>query len=99
MSKKPGFKKLRGNRVFLIIPKKEESKLHVDSNTKDALQRELLKKMSRLTVHTVGDTVLDISPGDEVLVDPSKLAQSLAIPIEGEGELLLVSPFDVVLVW
>ena len=93
------FKKLRGNRVYLELPKKEESKLVVDENTKEALQKELLKKMSRLKVYTVGDFVTDIIPGDEVLVDPSAISKSLIIPLSEEKEVLLVSSFDIVHVW
>ena len=47
------FKKLLGNRIYVEMPKKEESKLVVDENTKEALQREMLKKMSKLTVYAV----------------------------------------------
>ena len=45
--------KLLGNRVYLELPKKEESKIAVDENTKEALQKELLRNMSRLTVHSM----------------------------------------------
>lgn len=93
------FKKLRGNRVYLELPKKEESKLVVDENTKEALQKELLRKMSKLKVYTVGDLVTDIISGDEVLVDPSAISKSLIIPLSEEKEVLLVSSFDIVHVW
>ena len=39
---------LLGNRIYLEMPKKEESKIVVDENTKEALQKEFLKKMNRL---------------------------------------------------
>lgn len=93
------FKKLRGNRVYLELPKKEESKLVVDENTKEALQKELLKKMSKLKVYAVGDLVTDIISGDEVLVDPSAISKALIIPLSEEKEVLLVSPFDIVHIW
>ena len=64
------FKKLLGNRIYVELPKKEESKLVVDENTKEALQREMLKKMSKLTVYAVGDTVRVVEVGDVILVDP-----------------------------
>ena len=78
------FKKLRGNRVYLELPKKEESKLVVDENTKEALQKELLRKMSKLKVYAVGDLVTDIISGDEVLIDPNALSKSLIIPLSEE---------------
>lgn len=91
--------KLLGNRIYLEMPKEEESsKLIVDENTKEALQKEMLKKMSRLTVHSVGDTVSNIKPGDVILVDPLALQKSPLIMLENET-VLLVSPFDVIMVW
>lgn len=94
------FKKLLGNRIYLNMPKKEESKIIVDENTKDALKKALLNKMSRLTVYAVGDLVTSISVGDEVLVDPEALARKTTIiPLSEDKEVLLVSPFDIVHVW
>lgn len=91
---------LLGNRVYLNMPKKEESKLIVDENTKEALKKELLNKMSKLTVYAVGDLVTSIKPGDEVLVDPEALARKATIiPLSEDKEVLLVSPFDIVHIW
>jgi hypothetical protein len=36
--------------------------------------------------------------GDEILVDPSALGKAPVIPI-GNDNKLLVSPFDVILIW
>lgn len=92
--------KLLGNRVYLNMPKKEESKLIVDENTKEALKKELLNKMSKLTVYAVGDLVTSLEVGDEVLVDPEALARKATIiPLSKDKEVLLVSPFDIVHVW
>jgi co-chaperonin GroES (HSP10) len=90
--------KLLGNRIFLEMPKKEESKLIVDENTKEALNKEMLKKLSSLTVHSIGDTVNNVKKGDTVLVDPNHLQKCPIIDVEGD-ELILVSPFDIILVW
>ena len=92
------FKLLRGNRLLLDLPKKEEGKLIVDENTKEALEKEMMQKLNKLTVYSVGDLVTDIKAGDEILVDPASLQKSPVIPI-GEENKLLVSPFDVILVW
>ena len=92
------FKQLRGNRLLLNLPKKEEGKLIVDDNTKEALEKEMMQKLNKLSVYAVGDLVTDIKPGDEILVDPSSLQKSPVIPI-GDDNKLLVSPFDVILVW
>jgi hypothetical protein len=91
--------KLLGNRIYLEIPKKEESKLIVDENTKEALEKEMYKKMSRLTVHSVGTANMDVKPGDVVLVDPQALQKAPLIPLSDDENVLLVSPFDVIMVW
>lgn len=92
------FKSLRGNRLLLNLPKKEEGKLIVDDNTKEALEREMVQKYNKLTVYSVGDLITDIKVGDEILVDPSALGKAPVIPI-GDDNKLLISPFDVILVW
>lgn len=93
------FKKLLGNRIYVEIPKKEESKLVVDENTKEALQREMLMKMSKLTVYAVGETVNNVAVGDVILVDPASLSKAHVIPLSDEKDVLLISPFDVIHVW
>ena len=91
--------KLLGNRVYLNIPKKEESKLIVDENTKEALEKEMIKKMSKLTVHSVGTANMDVKVGDVVLVDPEALSKARMIPLPDDETVLLVSPFDIIQVW
>ncbi len=93
------FKKLIGNRIYVEMPKKEESKLIVDENTKEALQKEMLKKMSKLTVYAVGDLVTNIAEGDTILIDPSALSKAPLIPLSDDKDVLLISPFDVIHVW
>lgn len=93
------YKKLLGNRIYVNIPKKDDSKIIVDENTKEALQREMLKKMSKLEVFDVGDLITNISIGDFLLVDPSKLKDAMVIPLSDDKDVLLVSPFDVIHVW
>ena len=93
---------LLGNRIYLEIPKQdEESKLIVDENTKEALQRELLNKMAKLKVIAVGNIVTEIKVGDVVLVDPAALNKATLVPISDDGEerVILVSPFDVIQIW
>ena len=99
MSKKP-YKQLLGNRVYLELPRKEESKIIVDENTKEALQKELIKKMSKLKVYDKGDFIDNIKVGDMVLVDPSKITNAVVIPNLGlDVDIILISPFDIIHVW
>jgi len=92
--------KLLGNRIYLELPKEDtESKLIVDDNTKEALQRELLNKMSKLKVHSVGTSIIDIKVGDWILVDPAALNKATLVPITNEENVILVSLFDVIMIW
>jgi len=93
--------KLLGNRIYLEMPPQDDSsKLIVDENTKEALQRELLNKMSKLKVLQVGTVVTEIKEGDYVLVDPAALNKATLVPInENDERVILVSPFDVIHVW
>ena len=92
--------KLLGNRIYLELPKEDaKSKLIVDDNTKEALQRELLNKMSKLKVHSVGTSIMDVKVGDWVLVDPAALNKATLVPITNTENVILVSPFDVIMIW
>jgi len=93
--------KLLGNRILLEMPPQDDnSKLIVDDNTKEALQRELLNKMSKLKVLQVGTIVTEIKEGDYVLVDPAALNKATLVPInEDDDRAILVSPFDIIQIW
>lgn len=95
------FKKLRGNRVFLEMPKKNDSNIIMDATTKEAVEQELLNKMGKLKVYAVGDLIsdTDIKKGDYVLVDPQALNKALVIPLSEVKQVLLVSQFDIALIW
>jgi hypothetical protein len=92
---------LLGNRIYLEMPPQDDtSKLIVDENTKEALQRELLNKMSKLKVLQVGTIVTEIKVGDIVLVDPAALNKATLIPInDNDDRVILVSPFDIIHIW
>lgn len=90
---------LLGNRIYLEMPKKEESKLIVDENTKESLEKEMLKKMNKLKVHSVGTANMDVKVGDVVLVDPAALSKAPLIPLSDDEQVLLVSPFDIIQIW
>jgi hypothetical protein len=92
---------LLGNRIYLEMPPQDDnSKLIVDDNTKEAVQRELLNKMSKLKVIAVGTIVTEIKIGDWVLVDPAALNRATLVPInDNDDRVILVSPFDVIQIW
>ena len=97
-----GFKKLLGTRVYIKIPKKLEGKLIVDENTKEALEKELLKKMPKLEVFAVGQgiTDTDLVEGCFVLVEPSALATAVNIPFDFEEfDVAMIPYFSIIHIW
>ncbi len=99
------FEELYGNRVYLEIPKKEETKVIVDDNTKESLNKAMLEKMNKLKVYAVGvgvkfdEDAVVVRIGDEVLVDPQALARAPLIPLSPDRDVLMVSIFDVIHKW
>lgn len=93
--------RLLGNRIYLEMPPQDDnSKLIVDDNTKEAVQRELLNKMSKLKVVQVGTLITEIKIGDWVLVDPAALNKAILVPInDNDDRVILVSPFDIIMIW
>jgi co-chaperonin GroES (HSP10) len=89
------FKVLRGNRILVTRPEKDEVKVILSKEQQDAKDAEDLVKHTRLTVYAVGDLVTDINVGDEILAELSK---GLVYKIGGKDRILL-SVFDVILVW
>lgn len=93
------FKKLRGNRVFLEVPSREDSGIIVDHNTKVALEEAIAKKNMKLKIYAAGDLVTDLKKGDQVLVDPEALVRAKIVPISATKSVLLVSNHDIALIW
>jgi hypothetical protein len=47
----------------------------------------------------VGDTISTIKAGDVVLVDPGVLGKAPLVDLSETEQVLLVSPFDVIMIW
>ncbi len=97
-----GFTKLLGTRVYVKIPKKVEGKLIVDENTKEALEKELIKKMPKLEVFAVGTGITDedLKEGSFILVEPSALAGVSIIPFGFEDfDVAMIPYFSIIHIW
>ena len=93
------FKKLLGRRVYLEIPEEPNSSIILDDASKKALESERLERWGRLTVYAVGTDVVDLTEGDEVMIDPSSVTKVLKIPLTPDKDVLLVSYFDIAHIW
>ena len=93
------FKLLRGNRIYLEIPEEPKSSLHLDEESKAAIEAEKMKKWGRLKVYAVGNLIEDIKEGDEVMIDPSSASKLLRIPLSADRDVLMISTFDIAHIW
>lgn len=94
------FKKLLGRRIYLELPEEPKSSLHLDEESKAALEAERMKKYGRLVVYAVGNGILDeISEGDEVMIDPSSAARAVKVPLSVDKDVILVSIDDIAHIW
>jgi len=93
-----GFKTLRGVRVMLSIPKKEESVIKLDPETQKELDRKFVETFKSLEVYAVGDAVDFISKGDRVYVPTEELQRGTFVDINGEQKLI-VNSLSVAIIW
>ena len=47
----------------------------------------------------MGDTISTMKTGDVVLVDPGVLAKAPLVDLSETEQVLLVSPFDIIMIW
>lgn len=90
--------KLKGIRILLTIPKKEESVIEVSEELKKQQQEEYFKKLSSLEVFAVGDAVEGIKKGDKVYIPSADLQRADFVMIEGENKAM-ISATTVAIVW
>jgi len=92
-------KRLLGHRVYLELPEEPKSSIHLDEESKRALEAERLRKWGRLTVYAVGEAITDLTEGDEVMIDPAAANRVMRIHLSDDREVLLVSFHDIAHIW
>jgi len=93
-----GFKTLKGVRVMLSIPKKEESIIQLDPKTKKEMDKEFVESFKSLEVYAVGDAVDFVNEGDKVYVPTEDLQKSILVTVNGEQKLIINS-FSIAIIW
>ena len=89
------FKKLRGNRVYLIMPQIPESSLYLDQNVKQVLFEKEKEKLDRMKVYAVGDIVTDIEEGDEVFADKKALVNGTLVKLSETLSVICIQSYDI----
>lgn len=99
-------KALLGQYIYLEMPPKPEHKIIVDENTKEALQKSMLKELNSLKIYARGLLANELLVvGERVLVDPSVLANpnTVTIPLKNEKgddiNVILVQDFQIIHIW
>lgn len=94
------FKRLLGNRLYLEIPEEPKSAVILDDESKEALEKEKMKRYGRLKVYAVGDAIDHIKEGDEVMIDPTSIANgAIKIPLSEDKYVFMVSIFQIAHIW
>lgn len=93
-----GYKQLKGIRVLLTLPKRDDKGIVLTPELEEQMNREYATKMDNLEVYAVGDSVTDLNVGDKVYVPVEELKRGTFITINGE-EKLMVSSMSVALIW
>ena len=93
-----GYKQLKGVRVLLSLPKRDDKGIILTPELEEQFNREYAQKMDKLEVFAIGDAVQDIQPGDMVYVPVEDLKRGTFVSIKDE-EKLMVSAMSIALVW
>jgi hypothetical protein len=92
--------KVLGKNVYISLPEEDKkSKIIVDENTKDELNKQLLKKMSKLQVWAVGEGTTVVEVGDWVLVNPEALSRAKMVEFDDGVIRALVLDYDIIHIW
>ena len=92
------FKKLRGRTIFLDIPERKKSEIHLTAEAEEAMMQEALKLWTKLGVYAVGEDCDEVKEGDKVYVRTGALENAEKIEIDGVINLVCME-HDVILIW
>jgi hypothetical protein len=93
-----GYKQLKGVRVLLSLPKRDDKGIILTPELEEQFNREYAQKMDKLEVFAIGDAVNDVQVGDVVYVPVEDLKRGTFITIS-EEEKLMVSAMSIALIW
>ena len=90
--------KVKGHRVLLNRPVKEERLIKLSPEMEEAMEFEELKKLKNLEVFAVGEEVQGINVGDKVYVQLMSLQSADLVEVEG-NEKIMVRSSDIAIIW
>jgi hypothetical protein len=90
--------KVKGHRVLLNRPVKEERLIKLSPEMEEAMEFEELKKLKNLEGFAVGEEVQGINVGDKVYVQLMSLQSAELVEVEG-NEKIMVRSSDIAIIW
>lgn len=93
------FKQLRGRRILITKPVSEtKSVIEITPEVQAELDKDMMKRWTRLTVFAVGTEVVDIKPNDEVYINASMLANAELVRLD-DADYMMVLDHAVAIVY
>ena len=89
---------VKGHRVLLNRPVKEERLIKLTPEMEEAMEFEELKKLKHLEVFAIGEEVQGINVGDKVYVQLMSLQSAELVEVEG-NEKIMVRASDIAIIW
>lgn len=89
---------VKGHRVLLNRPKREERLIQLTPEMEEELNMKELANLKRLEVYALGEEVTNVKLGDFVYVNIMYLQSAELVEVEGE-EKIMVSDRDIAIVW
>jgi co-chaperonin GroES (HSP10) len=89
---------VKGHRVLLNRPKREERLIQLTPEMEEELNMKELANLKRLEVYALGEEVTNVKVGDFVYVNLMYLQSAELVEVEGE-EKIMVRDSDIAIVW
>jgi hypothetical protein len=85
------FKQLRGRRILITKPVAEtKSIIEITPEVQAELDKDMMKRWTRLTIFAVGTEVTDLAAGDDVYINASMLANAELVQLDGVDYMMVL---------
>lgn len=91
--------KLRGKRILLNKPHKENYGIELTEAAKAEIDSELMKKWTALEVYAIGTDVTEVSVNDKVYIPSYVLQSAEIVDMHDEGIKIMISEQDIAIIW
>jgi hypothetical protein len=90
---------LRGKRILLNKPHKEDFGIELTEAAKAEIDAEMMKKWTALEVYAIGTDVTEISVNDKVYIPSYVLQSAEIIDMHEDGIKIMIGEQDIAIIW